>query len=247
MSDSESLEDYDPAKYPPIAVTVDIVLLTIRDDSLAALLIRRGGEPFKGCYALPGGFVQPDETLAAAAARELEEETGARGMHLEQLGTYGDPGRDPRMRVVSVAYLALIPNPPEVTGGSDAESAEWSPVATFLDSTLPDAPSLLAFDHRQILRDGVERARGKLEYSGLATAFCGSEFTVGELRRVYEIVWGVDLDARNFHRKVTGTLGFLEPTGEMTTRGGGRPAQLFRRGATQTLNPPILRPSPTVF
>ncbi len=244
MSGSES---YDPSKYPPVAVTVDVVLLTIMEDSLAALLVRRGADPFKGSYALPGGFVTPDETLATAAARELQEETGARGMHLEQLGTYGDPGRDPRMRVVSVAYLALIPNPPEVVGGSDAASAEWSPVATFLDNTLPESASILAFDHRRILKDGVERARGKLEYSGLATAFCADEFTVGELRRVYEIVWGVDLDARNFHRKVTGTLGFLEPTGEMTTRGGGRPAQLFRRGPTQTLNPPILRPSPTVI
>jgi 8-oxo-dGTP diphosphatase len=240
-------ESYDPSKYPPVAVTVDVVLLTIMEDRLAALLVRRGSDPFKGSYALPGGFVTPDETLAAAAARELQEETGARGMHLEQLGTYGDPGRDPRMRVVSVAYLALIPNPPAVVGGSDAASAEWSPVATFLDSTLPESPSILAFDHRRILKDGVERARGKLEYSGLATAFCADEFTVGELRRVYEIVWGVDLDARNFHRKVTGTLGFLEPTGEMTTRGGGRPAQLFRQGPTQTLNPPILRPTPSVI
>lgn len=240
-------ESYDPRVHPPVAVTVDAVLLTIIEDSLAALLVRRGTEPFRGSYALPGGFVQPEETLLAAAARELREETGAQGMHLEQLGTYGDPGRDPRMRVVSVAHLALIPNPPQVQGGSDAASAEWVPVATFLDATLPEDPSLLAFDHRQILRDGVERARSKLEYTGLATAFCPDEFTVGELRRVYEIVWGVDLDARNFHRKVTGTLGFLEPTGEMTTRGGGRPAQLFRRGATQTLNPPILRPNPTVI
>jgi 8-oxo-dGTP diphosphatase len=237
-----SKQGYDPSKYPPVAVTVDIVLLTIRDDSLEALLVRRGQEPFKGSYALPGGFVRPDETLADAAARELEEETGARGMHLEQLGTYGDPGRDPRMRVVSAAYLALIPNPPEVTGGSDAEVAEWVPIAAFLDASLPDSPSLLAFDHRKILRDGVERARAKFEYSGLATAFCGTEFTVGELRRVYEIVWGVDLDARNFHRKVTGTPGFLVPSGGTTTRQGGRPAQLFRAGAATVLNPPMLRP-----
>ena len=241
------MEHYDPSDYPPVAVTVDIVLLTIRQDSLAALMIRRGGEPFKGSYALPGGFIQPDEDLAQAAARELEEETGAKDVHLEQLGTYGTPKRDPRMRVVSVAYLALTPDPPAVTAGSDAASAEWVSVATFLDASLPPKPSLLAFDHQQILRDGVERARAKLEYTALATAFCPDQFTVAELRRVYEIVWGVELDARNFHRKITGTLGFLEPTEEMTSRGGGRPAQVFRRGPTTALNPPLLRPTPTVL
>jgi 8-oxo-dGTP diphosphatase len=241
------MEGYDPSKYPPVAVTVDIVLLTIHEDALAALVIRRGGEPFKGSYALPGGFIQPDEDLATAAARELAEETGATDVHLEQLGTYGSPERDPRMRVVSVAYLALTPDPPSVAAGSDAASAEWSPVASFLDASLPDSPSLLAFDHQQILRDGVERARSKLEYTSLATAFCPEEFTVGELRRVYEIVWGVELDARNFHRKITGTLGFLEPTDATTSRGGGRPAQVFRRGPTTSLNPPLLRPTPSIL
>jgi 8-oxo-dGTP diphosphatase len=241
------MEQYDPSDYPPVAVTVDMVLLTIHEDALAALLIRRGGEPFQGSYALPGGFIQPDEDLDEAAARELAEETGVNGLHLEQLGSYGAPKRDPRMRVVSVAYLALTPDPPAVVGGSDAASAEWATVATFLDASLPDQPTLLAFDHQQILRDGVERARSKLEYTALATAFCPDEFTVAELRRVYEIVWGVELDARNFHRKITGTLGFLEPTDRMTSRGGGRPAQLYRRGPTSTLNPPLLRPTPSVL
>jgi 8-oxo-dGTP diphosphatase len=238
---------YNPRDYPPVAVTVDIVLLTIHEDALAVLMIRRGGEPFKGSFALPGGFIQPTEDLHAAAARELVEETGAEGVHLEQLASYGAPDRDPRMRVVSVAYLAMTPDPPSVAGGSDAASAEWVPVATFLDASLGTRASLLAFDHQQILRDGVERARAKLEYTSLATAFCRDEFTVAELRRVYEIVWGVELDARNFHRKITGTLGFLEATTEMTSRGGGRPAQLYRRGPTNTLNPPILRPSPSVL
>ena len=241
------MKGYNPADYPPVAVTADVVLLTIHEDTLAVLLVRRGGEPFRGGYALPGGFIKPDEDLAEAAARELEEETGARGMHLEQLGTYGAPGRDPRMRVVSVAYLALTPDPPAVVGGSDAASAEWAPVSAFLDASLEGQPSLLAFDHQQILRDAVERARAKLEYTALATAFCPDEFTVAELRRVYEIVWGVELDARNFHRKITGTLGFLEPTDTMTSRGGGRPAQVFRRGPTSALNPPLLRPTPSVL
>jgi 8-oxo-dGTP diphosphatase len=241
-----TVEEYNPSDYPPVAVTVDIVLLTIHQDALAVLLIRRGGEPFKGSLALPGGFIQPTEDLDTAAARELAEETGAKGVHLEQLASYGTPDRDPRMRVVSVAYLALTPDPPAVTAGSDAASAEWVPVATFLDASLPGRPSLLAFDHAQILRDGVERARAKLEYTALATAFCGDRFTVGELRRVYEIVWGVELDARNFHRKITGTLGFLEPTEETTSRGGGRPAQVYRRGPISTLNPPLLRPTPSL-
>jgi 8-oxo-dGTP diphosphatase len=134
-----------------------------------------------------------------------------------------------------------------VVGGSDAASAEWASVSTFLDASLPNHPSLLAFDHQQILRDGVERARSKLEYTALATAFCPDEFTVAELRRVYEIVWGVELDARNFHRKITGTLGLLEPTDRMTSRGGGRPAQLYRRGPTRGLNPPLLRPTPSIL
>jgi 8-oxo-dGTP diphosphatase len=232
---------------PSVAVTVDVVLLTIHEDSLAVLLVRRGNDPFKGSLALPGGFIRPTEDLDRAAARELQEETGTHGLHLEQLGSYGAPDRDPRMRVISVAYLALAPNPPALVAGSDAAGAEWVPVATFLDASLPGEPSLLAFDHQQILRDGVERARSKLEYSALATAFCPEEFTVGELRRVYEIVWGVELDARNFHRKITGTLGFLEPTDEMTSRGGGRPAQVFRRGDTSILNPPLLRPTPAVL
>lgn len=243
------MEAYEPRDYPPVAVTVDIVLLTIHDGALSALLIRRGAEPFKGQYALPGGFVQPGEDLDQAATRELAEETGAENVHLEQLATYGRPDRDPRMRVVSVAYLALAPDPPAVEAGTDAASAEWAPVASFLDASLPRRRkrSLLAFDHRQILADGVERARAKLEYSSLATAFCPDVFTVAELRRVYETVWGVALDPRNFHRKITGTLGLLEPTHEVTARGGGRPAQLFRRGPTTTLNPPILRPHPTVL
>jgi 8-oxo-dGTP diphosphatase len=236
---------YNPRDYPPVAVTVDIVLLTIHEDALCTLLIRRGTDPFKGSLALPGGFLTPDEDLPDAAARELAEETGAAGMHLEQLGSYGTPGRDPRLRVVSVAYLGLAPDPPAVEGGSDAAGAEWAPVATFLDASLPGDPGLLAFDHNRILRDGVERARAKLEYSSWATAFCSPVFTVAQLRRVYEIVWSVELDPRNFHRKITGTPGFLEPVDGVTERRGGRPAQVFRHGPTDVLNPPILRPRPT--
>jgi 8-oxo-dGTP diphosphatase len=136
--------------------------------------------------------------------------------------------------VVSVAYLALVPEPPALVAGSDAAAAGWH-VVDEMDA------ARLAFDHDRILADAVERARAKLEYSPLATAFCAPEFTVAELRAVYEAVWGVPLDPRNFHRKVTNTLGFVVPTGETTTRDGGRPAQLFRPGDARTLHPPLIR------
>ncbi|MBT2450334.1 NUDIX hydrolase [Streptomyces sp. ISL-43] len=246
------MSPYDPSAFPPFAVTVDLVVLTVRRHALCALVVRRGEQPFQGRWALPGGFVRGDEDLAAAAARELSEETGlcahdptapevGNGAHLEQLATYGDPKRDPRMRVVSVAHLVLAPDLPAPRAGGDANSARWAPVDELL-SAAGQAGAGLAFDHERILADGVERARSKIEYSSLATAFCPPEFTVGELRRVYEAVWGVALDPRNFHRKVTGTPGFLVPAGGTTTRQGGRPAQLFRAGGATLLNPPMLRP-----
>jgi 8-oxo-dGTP diphosphatase len=160
------------------------------------------------------------------------------------------------MRVVSVAHLALAPDLPAPRAGGDANSARWAPVEALLGREYgfghaagsggqdgqDEEAAPLAFDHARILADGVERARSKIEYSSLATAFCPPEFTVGELRRVYEAVWGVVLDPRNFHRKVTGTPGFLVPSGGTTTRQGGRPAQLFRAGGATVLNPPMLRP-----
>jgi 8-oxo-dGTP diphosphatase len=230
------VSDYDPSAYPPFAVTVDLVVLTVRDKRLQVLLVQRGEQPYRGRWALPGGFVKADEDLTTAATRELREETSLvlRDLHLEQLATYGAPRRDPRMRVVSVAWLVLAPDLPSPTAGTDAADATWRPVDDVLDG------GRLAFDHAQILRDAVERARAKLEYSSLGASFCPTEFTVAELRAVYEAVWGVELDPRNFHRKVTGTPGFLVETGETTTRGGGRPAMLYR-AQDAVLNPPILR------
>ncbi|THV36356.1 NUDIX hydrolase [Glycomyces buryatensis] len=219
--------------YPVFAVTVDLVVLTVREGELKVLLVRRGLEPYLDRWALPGGFVHADEDLAAAARRELAEETGLAGPggHLEQLASYGKPERDPRGRVVTVAHLALLPDLPTPTAGTDAAAAAWRPV---------DQQDL-AFDHHRILADGIERARSKLEYTPLATAFCPPEFTIAALRQVYEAVWGEPLDPRNFHRKVTTTPGFVEATGRSTEGGPGRPAALFRRGAATLLNPPILR------
>ncbi len=218
---------------PRIAVSVDLVILTVRDHQLAALVWRRDTGPHSGRWALAGGFIRLDEDLPDAAARVLAERAGmaAAPVHLEQLRTYGYPDRDPRQRVVAVAYLGLAPDLPAPT---EAQMS-WQPVTALTDMT---------FDHARILRDGVERARAKLEYTPLGAAFCRVEFTVAELRRVYEIVWGTSLDPRNFHRKVTGAQRFLVPTGSVTTRDGGRPARLYRRGEAGMLHPPMLRPAP---
>lgn len=258
MTEEEFLAGYDPRAYPPVAVTVDVVALTIRDGELHVLLIRRGGPPYEGGWALPGGFVRPAEDLCEAAARELAEETGLARLgrvHLEQLATYGTPDRDPRMRVVSVAYVALAPELPDPVGGSDAREAAWVPVQTL---GLPEAGGArdvrqrpgttrrLAFDHARVLADGLERARSKLEYTPLATSFVGEEFTIAELRAVYETVWGGPLHAGNFHRKVLSVPGLVESTGLTTERGGSRGgprARLYRAGDAQLLHPPLLRPS----
>lgn len=220
--------------FPPFAVTVDLVVLTIRSGRLHVLLVRRGDDPWRGVWALPGGFVRPDEDLHDAAERELAEETGVHqpAAHLEQLASYGTPDRDPRQRVVSVAHLVLAPDLPEPDAGTDAAEAAWHPV---------DEVGELAFDHTRILADGLERARAKLEYSPLATAFCPPEFTVAELRAVYEAVWGRTLDPRNFHRKVTSVPGLLTDTGRRRTEGRGRPATVYRPGPATAIVPPLVR------
>ncbi|MET8831193.1 NUDIX domain-containing protein [Streptomyces sp. NPDC004610] len=230
---------YDKHAYEPFAVTVDLAVLTLREGVLRVLLVRRGQEPYAGRWALPGGFVLPDESAETAARRELAEETGladVSGLHLEQLRTYSDPGRDPRMRVVSVAFAALLPHPPEPRGGGDAALADWVPYA--------DAHGL-AFDHDRILADAHDRVGAKLEYTCLATAFCPPEFTLGELQRVYESVWGTELDRPNFRRKVLATPGFVTavPGAARLTGGRGKPAALYRAGPATALHLPLLRPT----
>ncbi|ONI91658.1 NUDIX hydrolase [Actinosynnema sp. ALI-1.44] len=225
---------------PAVLIAVDLLILTLRDAQLHVLLVERGVEPYRGHPALPGGFLNNDEEdLLTAARRELHEETDLDGvrLHLEQLSAYGAPGRDPRRRVVSIAYLAIAPGLPEPVAGSDASGASWQPVERVLSGAME-----LAFDHRRIVADGVERARGKLEHTALATAFCGERFTISELQQVYEAVWGVQLDPRNFYRKVQKTEGFIVPVGPDRRTTGGRPARLFRAGDRTALYPPIVRP-----
>lgn len=263
-SEEAYLATYDPSDYDPVAVTVDVVALTIRDSALHVLLVERGGPPFEGHWALPGGFVRaggapgrparrhPAEDLPDAAIRKLAEETGndLSQVYLEQLGTYGAPGRDPRLRVISIAYLAFAPELPEPQPGGHARQAAWIPTASLglVEGTSHQRPGTtrkLAFDHAEIFGDGLERARSKLEYTPLATAFVTAPFTVSELRSVYEAVWGESLHAGNFHRKVLSVPGFVESTGETTQAGGprgGPRARLYRSGDARLLHPALLRP-----
>ena len=230
---------YDPSRYPPFAVTVDVVVLTMSEGRLHVLLVRRGREPFQGMWAVPGGFKRPGETLDAAAKRELSEETGVDAASLlTQFGAYGDPERDPRMNVVTIAYLAVLRDVGAVVGGTDAAAAALVPVTDVLKRTID-----MAFDHLRIVRDAVERARVDLEVSGIATAFVGATFTLAELREVYEAIWGVQLDAANFRRSVVADEGWVIPTGRRARPGsaGGRPAELYRPGRAWRRGSPIHR------
>jgi 8-oxo-dGTP diphosphatase len=221
-----------------LRVTADIVILTIREDRLKLLLIERGNQPFRGLKALPGGFVAEGESVDAAALRELREETGLDGgpLHLEQVRTYSEPDRDPRGRVVSVAYLAIAPDLPDPRAGTDARDAVWLSVDDITGGEVD-----LAFDHHTMVMDAVERARAKLEYTSLATAFCSEPFTIADLRRVYETVWGTHLDPGNFSRKISNTEGFVVATGSMRIGEQGRPPALYRKGNAVMLYPPMLR------
>jgi 8-oxo-dGTP diphosphatase len=230
---------YDPSRFPAFAVTVDMVILTMSEGLLHVLLVRRGEEPFQGMWATPGGFKRPDETLDQAARRELAEETGVDVPSLlTQFGAYGDPGRDPRMNVVTIGYLAVLRDVGAIVAGTDAADAALVPVSEVLEERVE-----LAFDHLRIVRDAIERVRVELEVSGIATAFVGTTFTMAELRAVYEAIWGVQLDAANFRRSLVGEDGWVIPTGR-TARpgpGGGRPAELYRAGRAWKHGAPIHR------
>jgi 8-oxo-dGTP diphosphatase len=234
---------YDPSQFPAFAVTVDVVILTMLDGRLCVLLVRRGVAPFEGMWAIPGGFKRPTETLDEAARRELVEETGVDSANLmTQFGAYGDPGRDPRMNVVTVAYLAVLRDVAGIAAGTDAAAAALVPVSEALDGKIE-----LAFDHARILRSALERVRVDLDLTGIATAFVGPTFTVAELRAVYEAVWGVRLDGANFRRSVVSDEGWVVPTGRRARPGatGGKPAELYRAGRMWRHGSPIRRPQPT--
>ena len=225
-----------------VAVAVDVVLLTVRAGQLCVLLVPLSDPPFEGGWALPGGRVRARESLEEAAAARVVQATWLTGTDLpalHQLRTYGAPTRDPRDRVVSTAYLALAPALP-VTPPGDPCGARFWPVG---DLDGEEGPNL-AFDHSSILTDGLDRAANLLEYTPLATSFVEEPFSLAELRRVYEAVWGVRLDAANFRRKVLSAPGFVEQAADRAAPGpgGGRPAQLYRRGGAGLLHPAMLRP-----
>ena len=231
-------EGYDPSQFPAFAVTVDVVILTMAAGVLQVLLIRRGEAPFEGMWAVPGGFKRPTETLDEAAKRELVEETGVDAASLlTQFGAYGDPGRDPRMNVVTVAYLAVVREVGALVAGTDAAAA-LTPVTDVLQGKLE-----LGFDHRRIVQDAIERVRIELELTGIATAFVGTTFTLAELRTVYEAVWGIQLDPANFRRSITNDQGWVIPTGQTAQPGphGGRPAELYTAGTAWNHGGPIHR------
>jgi 8-oxo-dGTP diphosphatase len=214
-------------EYPHPAVTADIVVFTIRHNALKVLLIKRAEDPYLGSWALPGGFVGIGEGLDEAAERELAEETGVAGVFLEQLYTFGTPDRDPRERVITVAYYALIPSDRiQIRAATDAEAVGWF--------ALDELPAL-AFDHQEIFSMALERLRAKLEYSTIAFQFMPQEFTLTELQSVYELILGEPIDKRNFRKRIL-ALEAIEETGQERREGAHRPAKLFR-----AINPGTVR------
>ncbi len=204
--------------YPRPSVTVDLVIFTIADDDLKVLLIRRKQDPFKARWALPGGFVEIDESLEKAAARELEEEVSVRNLYLEQLYTFGEPGRDPRGRVISVAYFALIDaDSQQIVAADDAADAKWYSVFQ---------PPKLAFDHSKILDNAVWRLRNKIEWTTVGYELLPKKFTLSALQRVYEIILQRPVDKRNFRKKILGQ-GQLRELRETRADGAHRPARLY--------------------
>lgn len=212
-------ESYDPTKYERPSVTVDVVIFSLVDNDLQVLLVKRKYPPFAGIWAIPGGFVRMEESLEDAAMRELAEETGVTDVYIEQLYTFGDPDRDPRTRVITVAYFALVPHDAiRPRPGDDAAETAWY--------SMFDLPRL-AFDHEDILAYALQRLRYKLEYTAVGFELLPDVFTLSELQHAYEIILGEQLDKRNFRRKILSS-DVLEEIGHKKKDGEGRPAMLYR-------------------
>jgi len=217
---ADTPENYDPSRYERPSVTVDVVIFTLQDRELHVLLVKRKHWPFEGRWAIPGGFVNMDESLEQAARRELEEETGIRDIYVEQLYTFGEPKRDPRTRVISVAYIALVRADMQTLRVSEESTdVRWFPVRLL--------PGPLAFDHDSILATALARLRSKLEYTTLAFQLLPEVFSILELKHIYEMILGEGkLDKGNFYRKIK-DANLLEDTG-MRREGRGRPTTLYR-------------------
>lgn len=220
-ADEAKAHNYDINKYERPSVTVDVVMMSLRRTDLEVLLVKRRAWPYEGMWAIPGGFVNMNESLETGAKRELQEETGVQDVYLEQLYTFGDPGRDPRTRVITVVYFALLDAERlqmQVRAADDAVEVGWFSVY--------DLPSL-AFDHEKILDYALTRLRGKLDYTTIAFNLLPEQFTLRELQRVYEIILHRRMDKRNFRKKILAT-GILEDSGAKKMEGTHRPARLYR-------------------
>lgn len=218
-TNSEQSEKYDPAAFERPSVTVDVVIFSLVGDDLQVLLVKRKLSPFADMWALPGSFVRIDESLEEAAVRALAQKTGVNDVYTEQLYTFGAPERDPRTRVITVAYFALVPYD-AITHEPGADTAE---TAWFSMFELPE----LAFDHADILEYALTRLRYKLEYTSVGFQLLPDVFTLTELQKAYETILGENLDKRNFRRKIL-SADILEETGEKRKEGEGRPAKLYR-------------------
>lgn len=204
-------------KFEKPSVTADVVVFTIKDDELRVLLVKRGLQPFKDCWALPGGFVRIEESPEDAAKRELEEETGVKNVYLEQLYTFGDPGRDPRGRVITISYMALINSEDiKLNPTTDVSDAKW-----FSVSKIP----LLAFDHKKVLNYSLKRLKWKFEYTTVAFSMLPKKFTLSQLKNIYDIVFNKNFDKRNFAKKIL-SLNILKEEG-INSNVSHRPPRMY--------------------
>ena len=214
------MSEYDPKTFDRPSVTVDALVFTIAEDVLKVALVKRAAEPFKNYWALPGGFIDMKETLEETVKRKLSLKAGYENLYLEQLATFGDPKRDPRTRVITVVYFAL-------TSADNFRSVTSESVS---DSQLFDVKKLppeLAFDHKEIIKFGIERLKSKIQYSNIAYGLLPSEFTLTQLQKVYEVILGKTIDKRNFRKKML-TTNLLINTKKKTADSAHRPAELFR-------------------